>query len=186
MPITHMGTAPTVPPGHVDLEAGINVLAGKGSGAGVHFGGRIGIAPRLDFGLSEDSLSSNGDFKIHFITDEMANFDLSASIGAGISVLALYNYYNVIISKTLESHTPYFAYRNVYIREDTYEEDQDSETETLFIEIIQIAVKDLHQFFVGDRIRISERTSFLIEGMFLPVKKDSDLFCINAGFAFSF
>jgi len=187
MPMTHMSPAPVEPPGHLKAEAGVNILTGRESGAGVHFGGRFGIAPRVDVGISEDALSSNGDIKVHIITDKMARFDLSASVGAGVSVLAVYRYYNVIISKSLTKHTPYFAYRNIYINNDKSDEsDSDDKVESMFVDIIQCMTKDLDQFFIGDEYRINEHTSFIIEGMFLPVKEGSDLFCVNAGFVFSF
>ena len=187
MPITHMSTAPTVKPGHFDLQAGVNHLSGEESAFSVHFGGRFGIAPRLDVGVLEDALSSNADVKVHIITDQMAKFDLSASVGAGVSVLAVYNYYNVIISKNIAKHTPYFAYRNVYINNDKSDEgDDDKKIESLFINIIQLATKDLHQFFIGHQYQMSDHSAFIIEGMFLPVKEETDLFCINAGFKFSF
>jgi len=187
MPLTHMGSAPAVKPGHVSLGVGGNFVRGSESGLSLNAGLRIGILPRVDIGIIEDSLSSNADVKVHILTDQMAGIDLAASLGRGMSVLAVYNYYNVIISKDIGKHTPYFVYRNVYISEDkTADSDEDQWAERLFVAVIQAVVKDLDQLFVGDEYHLSNHTSFLVEAMFIPVENETDLFAVNAGFKFSF
>lgn len=186
LPLTHMNAAPTVKPGHVELGAGLNTLTGDGSGTAPNLGFRVGIVPRMDLGMVLDSLSRNVDIKIHLITDEMAGFDLAASLGVGASVLAVYKYWNVVVSKDTGSFTPYFAFRNVYTDYENDAGDDPEPFEDIFISLITAGVNDLNQFFIGTEYAISNRTFFVVEAMYLYALDAEKLFAVNAGLKFRF
>jgi hypothetical protein len=172
----------------VDITAGLNILAGDGSGVAPAAGARVGVLPRVDIGIIEDALSTNADIKLHALTQEMVSFDAAVSVGGGVSVLAAYRYFNVIFSIPAGAWTPYTAYRKTSVSEDrTESDDQDAEgIESAVYTLITGAVDDLEQVFVGTEYRLSGRTSYIIEAMFLTAEGTEDLFSVNTGLSFRF
>ena len=187
IPLTHMSTAPVQKPGHIAVTTGVNTLCGENSGTAFNVGCRLGVAPRVDIGFIEDTLSTNIDCKVQLLTDETAHVDLSASAGVGKSVLAIYKYWNVIISKKTHKWTPFFAFRHTYInnnKTDTY--DEDDQVGEIIYTLLTATTSNLNQFFLGTEYAISERTYFVMEAMFLPAEESPNLFAINTGFTFKF